>query len=133
MNVNTRLTTFSTGNTATSTATGRTGSTRSSATGLPHAEDETLLTSKVTESSYAELVWIAEGLLRDDRLRWVIEPKEIVHEMYLRIMTRGERIWISQPHFLGTAAIVMRHVLTDLSRRRDAWKGGGNVQFVPLG
>ena len=79
-------------------------------------------TFEMAELNYAELVRIAERLLKHDRLRWTIEPKELVHEMYLRLVKSSERVWFSQEHFLGAAAIAMGHLLIDLARARNARK-----------
>lgn len=79
-------------------------------------------TSERTVSNYDGLTRIAGHRLRHDRLRWTIEPEELVHETYLRMMKHGERIWTSQEHFLGTAVIAMGNCLIDLARARNARK-----------
>jgi hypothetical protein len=99
---------------------------------LARGEGRNLKTSNLFTANYTGLVRIAEKLLRHDRLRWHIESHELVHETFLRINAGDEQTWDTRAHFVRTAVVVMRHVLTDLSRTHSALKGGGNVQFVPL-
>src|SRR5436190_16222603 len=43
-----------------------------------------------------------------------------------------ERDWEGRRHFFAAAAQVMRRVLVDLARRREAEKRGGGAVLVPL-
>lgn len=94
-----------------------------------HSPDESFKpTSAWIELKYRRLVWIAEHLLRYDRLRWTIESHDLVHTMYLQLIKRGEKLWASEAQFVGTCVVVMQHVLCDQSRARDAQKRGGDGQ-----
>jgi hypothetical protein len=86
-------------------------------------------TSKLTESNYAVLVRIAERMLGADRLGWMMQSNDLVHDAYVRMT---EQVWPSQPQFIRTAVRVMRHILTDLSRKRDSLKGGRNALHLPF-
>src|SRR6478609_10308150 len=56
----------------------------------------------------------------------------LVHELYLKF-SRSERAdWRDRAHFLGVAAVAMRHILVDRARRRTAEKRGGPSQHVTL-
>ena len=56
----------------------------------------------------------------------------LVHELYLKF-SRSERAdWRDRAHFLGVAAVAMRHILVDRARRRTAEKRGGPSRHVTL-
>ena len=56
----------------------------------------------------------------------------LVHELYLKF-SRSERAdWRDRAHFLGVAAVAMRHILVDRARRRTAEKRGGPMRHVTL-
>ena len=54
-------------------------------------------------------------------------PTALVHEAYLRFADRSGPTAIDRDHFLGIAALAMRHVVIDYLRRRYALKRGGDV------
>jgi RNA polymerase sigma factor (TIGR02999 family) len=56
----------------------------------------------------------------------------LVHELYLKLVRSTDADWQSQAHFLGVAAIAMRHILVDHARRRIAGKRGGPQRVVTL-
>ena len=102
----------------------------SSANSVCRLDDRNPTTSYLMEMNYPALVRMAERELRADRLRRTLEPCEVVNEMYLRIMNHGEQTWDSPRHFLGTASFVMKHVLIDEARARNAQKRGGGRVYV---
>jgi RNA polymerase sigma factor (TIGR02999 family) len=55
----------------------------------------------------------------------------LVHELYLKF-SRSRADWRDRAHFLGVAAVAMRHILVDRARRRTADKRGGNHRHVSL-
>jgi len=56
----------------------------------------------------------------------------LVHELYLKFSRAGQADWRDRAHFLGVAAVAMRHILVDRARRRGAEKRGGPSQHVTL-
>jgi RNA polymerase sigma factor (TIGR02999 family) len=56
----------------------------------------------------------------------------LVHELYLKFSRAGRADWRDRAHFLGVAAVAMRHILVDRARRRMADKRGGPSQHVTL-
>jgi RNA polymerase sigma-70 factor, ECF subfamily len=55
-----------------------------------------------------------------------------VHEVYLRLSGGAELHWNDRVHFYAVAAQMMRRVLVDHARGRDAAKRGGSVVRVSL-
>ena len=56
----------------------------------------------------------------------------LVHELYLKFSRSQGADWRNRAHFLGVAAVAMRHILVDRARRRTAEKRGGPYRHVSL-
>lgn len=50
----------------------------------------------------------------------------LVHEAWINLAQGADPVWKDRAHFLGYAAIAMRHILVDHARRRGAAKRGGS-------
>lgn len=89
------------------------------AAGDPVAED------RLIERVYDRLRAIAgrqrRGFVRDDTL----PPTVMVHEAFVRMFRNAHRNWQGREHFFATAVMVMRQIVFDHARRRDAEKRGG--------
>ena len=79
---------------------------------------------------YAELARIAETRLRARRLGDAIEPSTLVHEAYLRFSQSDPVQWQDRTHFFAVAATLMRHILLDQARARNAVKRGGGIELT---
>jgi RNA polymerase sigma factor (TIGR02999 family) len=78
---------------------------------------------------YRELEAIARGYLR--RGAASIEPGELVHELYLRL-AGAQLAARDRKHFYAIAALAMRQILADRTRRRRAGRRGGGAVQVTL-
>lgn len=79
---------------------------------------------------YSELQSLAGLYLRNERPGHTLQPTALVHEAYARLLKQEQPDYRSRAHFLGTAAHVMRQILIDHARRRNAGKrGGGEAGF----
>lgn len=78
---------------------------------------------------YKDLEIIANAHIRrgDESL----EPRGLVHELYLRLTTAPLDAR-DRKHFFATAALAMRQILVDRARRRSSAKRGGNAVRVTL-
>ena len=74
---------------------------------------------------YAELRRMAAARLRLERPHHTLTPTALVHEAYLRLFARADRSIESREQFFGLAARVMRQVLVDHARARNAAKRAG--------
>jgi RNA polymerase sigma factor (TIGR02999 family) len=81
---------------------------------------------------YAELRTIAKRQLRRERIGHTLQPTALVHEAYLRLIDQRRVNWRDRLHFYGVAAQVMRRVLVDSARRRNANKRGEGVRTVSI-
>ncbi len=78
---------------------------------------ETLL-----ERIYAELKRLAAAQLRGERRGHTLQTTALVHEAYLRLLDQRGVDWRDRAHFFGLAATMMRRVLIDHARARQARK-----------
>ena len=81
---------------------------------------------------YAELHQIAARQLRRERHDHTLQPTALVHEAWLRLVQTSRLTWQNRAHFLGVAAELMRRVLVDHARRRDAERRGGGETRLAL-
>ena len=70
-----------------------------------------------------ELRRIAAGYMRRERPDHTLQPTALVNEAYLRLV-EDEVAWEGRAHFYGIAARVMRQILVDHARKRQAAKRG---------
>src|SRR5215472_12772206 len=75
---------------------------------------------------YQELHRIAQAYLRREARNLTLQPTALIHEAYLRLVDNGIDYRCRQ-HFFGIAARVMRQVLVDHARARQATKRGAAV------
>lgn len=74
---------------------------------------------------YGELRRQAGRYMRRERRGHTLQPSGLVNEAYLRLAGAPDLDWHSRAHFFAIAARVMRQVLVDHARRRQAAKREG--------
>jgi RNA polymerase sigma factor (TIGR02999 family) len=79
---------------------------------------------------YSELQRLAGGYLRNEHRGHTLQPTALVHEAYARLVKQDHPDYQSRAHFMGVAAHVMRQILIDHARTRNAAKRGcGEIKF----
>lgn len=91
--------------------------------------DEQALT-QLTPIVYKELRKLAAAYLRKEQQGHTLQPTALVHEAYLRLVDQKRPGFQNRSHFYGVAARLMRQILVDHARRRNAVKRAGIA--VPL-
>jgi RNA polymerase sigma factor (TIGR02999 family) len=81
---------------------------------------------------YGELEALARRYRRRERSGHTLDPAAIVHEAYLRLVGADTPAWKDRAHFIGIFARVMRRVLVDYARERNAAKRAGHKERVTL-
>jgi RNA polymerase sigma factor (TIGR02999 family) len=81
---------------------------------------------------YDELKRLAHGRMQHERPDHLLQTTALVHEAYLRLVGVTRVRWEDRAHFFAVAAQVMRRVLVDTARGRDAQKRGGGLPLLPL-
>lgn len=79
---------------------------------------------------YAELKRVAEGYLRRERGGATLAATALVHEAYLKLAGGAEVDWQDRRHFFAAAARLMRQILIDHARHRDADKRQGGERVT---
>lgn len=77
-----------------------------------------------------ELRSLARLQLRNERPGHTLQPTALVNEAYLRLVSDQARDWQGRAHFIGVAVSVMRRILIDHARRKQALKRGGAEPMV---
>lgn len=104
-------------------------------TGLLHlwSQGDPSALERLTPLIYAECRRIAARQLRREHREHTLDPTELVHELYLRLVDQTRASWENRAQFFGVAARLMRRILVDYARARHAAKRGGSGIFVSLG
>src|SRR5579864_2445064 len=76
----------------------------------------------LTPLVYKELRRLAASHLRKERNSHTLQPTALVHEAYLRLVDQKNPNWQNRSHFFGVAARLMRQILVDHARGRQAGK-----------
>jgi RNA polymerase sigma factor (TIGR02999 family) len=87
---------------------------------------------RLTERIYDQLRLLADQALGKDWGNKSLQPTELVHEAYLRLVDAKQIDWKSRSHFFGVAARLMRQILVDRARSRVAEKRGGGALKVSI-
>jgi RNA polymerase sigma-70 factor (ECF subfamily) len=100
--------------------------------GVPHqlaplAPD---IAAKMSSSLYGELHRLAVAKMRFERGNHTLQPTALVHEAYLRLADRSEPLGNDRIQVLSLAAQIMRNILVDHARRRQAAKRGAGALQV---
>jgi RNA polymerase sigma-70 factor, ECF subfamily len=77
-----------------------------------------------------ELRRLARLQLRKERPGHTLQPTALVNEAYLRLVGDQARDWHNRAHFIGVSASVMRRILIDHARRKQAFKRDAGERVV---
>jgi RNA polymerase sigma-70 factor, ECF subfamily len=108
---------------------------------MPHTHEVTLLLAEwakgnqkalddLTPLVYRELRQLAASYLRKERQGHTLQSTALIHEAYVRLVDQTNPTWQSRSHFFGVAARLMRQILVDHARKKNAGKRAG--MKVPL-
>jgi RNA polymerase sigma-70 factor, ECF subfamily len=87
---------------------------------------------KLLELVYHDLRQLAAAYMRNERADHTLQATALVHEAYLRMVDWKNVTWENRAQFFAVAAQVMRRVLVDHARHRNAEKREGTHQKVTL-
>jgi len=110
---------------------------------LPEIEPITLLLKNFADGDkcaldrlvpllYPELRKLARGYLKNERPGHTLQPTALIHEAYARLVQQDQPDYRNRTHFMAVAAQVMRQILVDHARARDADKRGGGAAKIPF-
>jgi RNA polymerase sigma factor (TIGR02999 family) len=81
---------------------------------------------------YAELRRLAASYFRRERPHHTLQPTALVHEAFVKLVDQRAVQWQNRAHFFGIAAQLMRRILVDHARARDAAKRGAGEAHLSL-
>jgi len=81
---------------------------------------------------YQELRRVARAHLRREGSDHTLQTTALVHEAYLRLVGLKRMTLENRTHFFAMAARLMREILVDHARRKNALKRGGGLTVVGL-
>ena len=81
---------------------------------------------------YRELRRRAGAYLRRERADHTLQATALVHEVFIRLVGQDRVEWQGRAHFFGIAAQMMRRILVDYARERQAGKRLGGAVRVEL-
>jgi RNA polymerase sigma factor (TIGR02999 family) len=91
--------------------------------------DETAL-DRLTPLVYDELLRMAKLRISGESRYSAMQPATLVHEVYLRLIDQTRISWQNRAHFFAIASTVMRRILIDDARSRNAEKRGGGLKIT---
>ena len=87
---------------------------------------------QLTPLVHRELHRLAHGYLAGERQGHVLQTTALVNEAFVRLIDWEQVEWQDRAHFFGVAATLMRHILVQFARERQALKRGGQAVQVSL-
>jgi len=81
---------------------------------------------------YEELRSLAAGHMQRERPNHTLQPTALAHEAYLRLVDQSQVGWQGRAHFFAVASEMIRRILVDHARKRNADKRGGGAARVEL-
>ncbi len=108
---------------------------------MGHADDVTVLLNQMSAGSdtapdellplvYEDLRRLAHAYFAKENSDHTLQATALVHEAYIRLVNWENVSWQNRAHFFSVAAEVMRKILIDHARKRNAHKRSGGQRIV---
>jgi RNA polymerase sigma factor (TIGR02999 family) len=109
------------------------GHTPAAVTRLLHAWNggDAVAAERLTELVYTQVRAIAGKHLRQFGGRMTLQPTELAHELFLRLIG-ADVAWQDRRHFYGVVSVAMRRILIDAARASGSERRGGGGIHVTL-
>ncbi len=82
---------------------------------------------RIFERLYPQLKSVAQRQLAQERAGHTIQPTALVHEAYLKFQRGAPVEWQDRAHFFAIASRIIRQILVDYGRSRNAQRRGGGL------
>ena len=79
---------------------------------------------------YQQLRERAAAYLRRERGDHTLQPTALVNEAYIKLLGQQRVTWLNRAQFFGIAAQIMRRILVDHARERQAAKRPGGIRVT---
>lgn len=81
---------------------------------------------------YQELKAIASRHMQGERADHTLQATALVHEAFLKLIDQSRVKWQGKAHFCAVASNIMRRILVDHARSKNAAKRGKGAQRITL-
>lgn len=81
---------------------------------------------------FNDLRQIAGRMFQRENDSHTLQPTALVNEVYLKLMEQRKMSWQNRQQFFGVAGLMMRRILVDYAKARQAAKRGSGAVMVPL-
>lgn len=81
---------------------------------------------------YTDMRRLAAAHMRSERSDHTLSPTALLHEAYVRLIDQRSTDWRSRLHFFALASRIIRRILIDHARARDADKRGGDRTMLRI-
>jgi RNA polymerase sigma factor (TIGR02999 family) len=99
---------------------------------LSWGQGDTAALDRLVPLLYDDLRRVARGHLRREGPGHTLQPTALVHEVFLRLVDVDRMTVKSRTHVFAVSARLMRQILVDHARRRQAGKRGGGATVIGL-
>ncbi len=93
-------------------------------------DDPSAAAGELTPLVYSEMRKIAAAYLSRERQGHTLQPTELIHEAWLRLVGRDLATLEDRSHFYGLCARLMRQILVDYARAHKAEKRGAGLRMT---
>lgn len=94
--------------------------------------DDCRAASSAMELVYGHLRNMAAKMIKREFGRSTVTPTDLLHDVYIHHLHQRPLRIRNRDHFFAMVVNLMREVMVDYSRRRDAAKRGKGLEFVPF-
>jgi len=81
---------------------------------------------------YADLRRLAVSHLGRERGNHTLQPTALVHEAYVKLVDQRNTAWADRLHFFAVAARIIRRILIDHARAKNAERRGGDRTLISI-
>jgi RNA polymerase sigma factor (TIGR02999 family) len=99
---------------------------------MPIAPGEPSSADRLFPIVYDELRALADRFMQRERVDHTLQPTAVVHEAYLRLVGERRIEWRGRAHFFAAAATIIRRILIQHARMKQAGKRGGGARTRSL-
>ncbi|MBI1248965.1 sigma-70 family RNA polymerase sigma factor [bacterium] len=96
------------------------------------SEGDQQAADKLLPVLYQELKSIANQHMRHERADHTLQATALVHEAFLKLVDQNRVQWRGKAHFCAVASNIMRRILVDHARTKNAAKRGKGAQRITL-
>jgi RNA polymerase sigma factor (TIGR02999 family) len=96
------------------------------------SEGEQIALERLVPLVYKELHRLAHHYMARERPGHTLQTSALLNEAYLRLVDSPKPSWQNRAHFFAVSAQVMRRILVDWARSRQAMKRGGELRPLEL-